>query len=95
MITDLTSIVFYPPERQCELFLYTTKPNAVIGGIWKYKIPETVALCGGPGFVNAWFIHCIAGEARRLHRKIDFLGDLDPIDLAVFLSLKDEAQALE
>jgi hypothetical protein len=91
---DMLHMSFWAPNASCRLIIYSTKSWTLFKHLWNYRLPHSIAMFGGAGLVNEAYRHCIAAEARRLKRPIHYFGDLDPLDLANFLSLKVAVEPL-
>jgi hypothetical protein len=65
-----------------------TKPHVWhIVKAWPTAVPDDVGFIIRPGAVPQQYAGLVRREALRCRRPVRFIGDLDPQDLAVFLSL--------
>jgi hypothetical protein len=54
---------------------------------WKAVLPNSVSLVVRPGVAPAHYAAMVRREAIRCRCRVRFVGDLDPQDLAIYLSL--------
>jgi hypothetical protein len=69
--------------------LYFTKgtPAYMVGTRWAAALAKNTAILIRPGVATATYATLVRREALRARCHVRFIGDLDPEDLAIFLSL--------
>src|SRR5690606_14852214 len=81
-----------PPQGPSGSIIYTTKPNLVLNALIRADhtaMPGLAGRYGLPATTDASWLRDLAGS-----REILFLGDLDPVDLMVFLWLRGRLSSL-
>jgi hypothetical protein len=82
---------FRAPSRAPNRILYVTKPQGLLGLNLETDIAfNRIAIFAHYGIVTATHAALIACEATRHKLSVHFVGDLDPWDLTVFLTLTVE-----
>jgi hypothetical protein len=82
-------LVIWPATRRTRRTLFITKWGGLLGSV-RGKVPDDVTIVTRFGIVSKPYADRVAREcpSKRLH----FVGDLDPLDLAVFVSLSSLLQ---
>jgi hypothetical protein len=73
-----------PAQRRPQRALFVTKPNGLMG-IDPEQLPSSVTFLSRYGIAGAEMVERIAAECPT--KELAFVGDLDPLDLTVFLVL--------
>jgi hypothetical protein len=78
------SMTFVLAERRARRTLYITKQHGLLG-IEINRFPEDVTLLYRYGVASPAYVERIARECPS--KRLEFIGDLDPCDLTVYLAL--------
>jgi len=81
-------LAYLAPTRHCKGVVYTTKFAPVMDALTADG-SSRLAIFGRYGLFDRAYAGCVAHVAKRAGRVVCFLGDLDPLDLTVFLTLRE------
>ena len=79
---------FFPPSRKTDRMVYCTKPSLLAGVLDEHETPghldfAVIGRYGLPSYVDVSYLRGLMGQST-----ICFLGDLDPVDLLVYVWLR-------
>jgi hypothetical protein len=82
------ALSFVPSAKKCRQILYLTKCNGLIGiRLDADRLTSRATIFTRYGLVTPVFAKRVFAEARASAVPVDFVGDLDPHDLTVYLTL--------
>jgi hypothetical protein len=85
---DMRSLAFSITSAKPRAPFYFTKPGSAYALFTHWKaIPAGATVVVRPGLQPARYAAVVGREAERCRRRVRFVGDLDPQDLAIYLSL--------